>query len=88
MPHMFVRHRVAGFDEWKSVFDSHAAAQREAGFKFLHLFRSAADRNDLFLLFEIADAEAARRFVTSPDVPEAQRAAGVIGEAEVHLLEE
>lgn len=32
MTHLFVRHKVADFTEWKKVFDSHAEAQKEAYF--------------------------------------------------------
>jgi hypothetical protein len=86
--YLLVRHRVADFDSWHGVFESHAAAQREAGLHLLHLLRDAADPNLVVLLFRADDPEAALAFTSSPDAAAAARTAGVIGNPEVSLLSE
>lgn len=85
MLHMIVRNRVADFSEWKRIFDSHAEAHREAGLRLIHLWQSIEDENNVFVLFEVADIEKARKFVTAPEGTEAGKAAGVL-EGEIHFL--
>ncbi len=43
MKYMLVRHKVADFDAWKKVFDSHADAQRESGMALERLMRNTED---------------------------------------------
>jgi hypothetical protein len=83
---MLVRHKVADFERWKAVFDSHAAAQREAGIHPRHVLRSLDDPNEVFILLDVDDLDKARAFVTSPDVPGAQEASGVLDEPDLWFL--
>jgi hypothetical protein len=85
MFHMFVRNRVADFSEWKRVFYSHAEGHREAGLRLIHLWQSIEDEDNVFFLFEVADIEKARAFVTAPEGRQAGNAAGVM-EGEIHFL--
>jgi hypothetical protein len=43
MAHMLVRHKVADFDKWKSVYEDHRSAREAAGLKDLHLWRIDAE---------------------------------------------
>ena len=86
MHHLLVRHEVADFEAWKAVFDSHAEAQLEAGLRVIRVFHNIEKPTEVFLLFEVDDLEKARGFVTSSDVPDAQRGSGVIGEPEIVFL--
>ncbi|MEW5874348.1 MAG: DUF3764 family protein [Candidatus Zixiibacteriota bacterium] len=86
MPHLLVHHKVADFDEWKRVFDSHATAQREAGLHIDRIFRGIDDPSEITLLFEVTNLERARAFVASSDVPRAQSQSGVIGTPEIRFL--
>ena len=88
MTHMLVRHRVADFPTWKRVFDSHAAAQRAAGLHVRHVLRGRGDPAEIVLLFKFEDGERAKGFVTSPDVPDAQAASGVVDRPEIVFLED
>ena len=88
MPYLLVRHRVADFDRWYSVFKSHAEAQREAGLSDLQLLRDAEDPNIIVCLFKVADMDKARAFTQSGDSHQAQKDSGVIGTPEVLLLKE
>jgi hypothetical protein len=86
MNHLLVRHKVEDFDRWKAVFDSHAAAQQEAGLRVKHVLRNIDDPGEVFLLFEVDDLDRARAFVTAPAVPGAQQASGVIDEPDIVFL--
>jgi hypothetical protein len=86
MWHMLVRHRVAEFEAWRRVFAGHAAAQRDAGLALAHVWRSQDDPQEVFLLFEVANLERARAFVTSPAVPGAQLASGVRDKPDIWFL--
>lgn len=78
MNHLFCRNKVADFDQWKRVFDSHAQAQREAGLQVKQVWRGIDDPSEVFMLFEVTDLAKARAFVTSPQVPDAKRQSGVL----------
>jgi hypothetical protein len=82
---MLCRNRVENYARWKLIFDSHAAAQREAGFRLLHLGREIDDPENVFFLFEVTDLERARAFIESPESAEVGRQAGVI-DGEVRFL--
>ncbi len=79
MPLLICRQRVADFERWKRVFDSHAAAQRASGLHLERIFRNLDDPNDVVALFRVTDLEGARKFVTSPDVPKAQEESSLLG---------
>ena len=80
MTYMFVRHKVADFEKWKEVFDSHSEAQLESGLKVEKILRNMEDPNEVFLLLEVTDMEKAKAFISSPDVPEAVEKSGMIDE--------
>ena len=51
MTYLFCRHKVAEYSKWRRVFDSHAAAQREAGLHVLDVLRGADDPEDIEMFF-------------------------------------
>lgn len=83
---MLCRNRTRDYAAWRAVFDSHAAAHREAGLVLRHLWRSDADPNEVFFLFEVRDRERALAFVNDPAGAEAGARAGVL-DGEITLLE-
>ncbi|MEK6322545.1 MAG: hypothetical protein AABN33_12790 [Acidobacteriota bacterium] len=87
MIRMLCRNKIADFEKWKAVFDSHADAQREAGLRLEHLWRSVEDPNNIFFVFEVSDIEKARAFINAPEAEEAGRASGVL-DGEYHFIEE
>ena len=86
MIHLFVRHKVADFPKWKNVSDSHKEAQMNAGLKLEQIFRSLADSNEVFLLFEVSDLEKAKAFLYSPEVPKAKEESGVTDQPDIYFL--
>jgi heme-degrading monooxygenase HmoA len=87
MPYMLVRHRVADFDTWKRVFDSHAEAQRQSGLHTRHVLRNMEDPSEVFILLEVTDMEGARTFVNAPEAYEAKDESGVLDEPDAYWLE-
>jgi hypothetical protein len=78
MLHMLCRNRVADFEKWKQVFDSHAEAQQAAGLNLLYLWRSLDDPRNIFFLFEVESLDKARAFISAPQAAEAGQKSGVI----------
>ena len=83
---MLCRHRVADYEKWRSVFDSNGPALRDAGLRMMNLWRDVNEPNNVFLLFEVADIDRARSFITDPAAAESGRISGVI-DGECHFLE-
>ena len=86
MKYMLVRHKVADFDVWKKVFDSHAEAQAEAGFTLDRIMRNTADPNEIFVLLNVSDPAAADAFVNSPQAEEGAELAGVLDQPDCWYL--
>lgn len=86
MTYLICRNKVADFDRWKRVFDSHAEAQRAAGLRVEHVWRNIDDPAEVHMLFQVDDLEKARAFVSSPKVPEAQKASGLIDKPEMYFV--
>jgi hypothetical protein len=86
MAYLLVRHKVADFSTWKRVFDSHSAAQKEAGLIVEKVLCNVDEPDEVFLWFEVTDMEKARAFVTSAEVPEAKGQSGVVDEPDLYFL--
>jgi hypothetical protein len=77
MIRMICRNKVADFDKWKLVFDSHGEAHRDAGLALEHLWRGTEDANEVFFVLAVADIDKAKAFISAPDAEEIGRLAGV-----------
>jgi hypothetical protein len=78
MIRMLCRNKVADFGKWKTVFDSHKEAHRQAGLKLESLWRGLEDPNQVFFVFAVADLERAKAFITAPEAARAGRDSGVL----------
>jgi len=78
MNYMLCRNRVRNFDQWKSVFDTHADAHRAAGLKLVHLWYELNNPRNIFFLFEVEDVERARAFLENADATKAEHESGLI----------
>jgi heme-degrading monooxygenase HmoA len=88
MPYLIVRHKVRDYAKWKSAFDEHGATRKANGSKGGRLYRSAADPNELVVLFEWEDLDKAQQFAQSEDLRETMERAGVAGQPDLYFLEE
>ncbi len=86
MTELLCRNRVSDFSKWKTVFDSHAQAHRDAGLYLKNLWRGADEPDTVFFLFEVRDIKRAQAFINNPAGAEAARISGV-RDGEYHFLE-
>lgn len=86
MAHILVRHKVADFAKWKSVYDDHRLARESAGLKDLYIWRNGDNPDEIILLFEATDVLKAKVFASSADAKEKMQAAGVVGTPEIVFL--
>lgn len=86
MNYLSCRNKVADFNQWKRVFDSHAAAQRDAGLHIKHVWRGVDDPSEVFMLFDVTDLAKARAFIASPKVPDAQQQSGVVEQPVMYFM--
>ena len=85
---LLIRHTVATFKKWKSVFDAHGPTRKAHGCKGGLLLRSADNPNELVIILRWSDLERARRFATSDDLREMMARAGVSDLPDVYVLHE
>lgn len=88
MGHLFIRHKVEDFEQWRLVYDDDRSARETAGLEELFLWHNQDDPSEVVLLFEIADVAKARNFTESPDLQEKMEAGGVLTTPEVLFLAE
>jgi len=88
MAHLLVRHKVADFDKWKSVYEDHRSARKAAGLKDLYLWRNEGDPSEVILLFQVLDVVKAKEFTSSHDAKEKMQASGVRGLPDIVFLSE
>jgi len=86
MTYMLCRNRVADFLRWKSLFASHEAAHQEAGLRLLSIWRSVEEPNNVFFMFEVANLDKARKFISNPEAAKAGESSGVV-DGEYHFVE-
>lgn len=88
MASVLIKHTVEDYDSWKPVFDDHATTRMEYGSKGYRLLKGSETDDEIVLLFEWDSAENARRFLEESDVKDVMERGGVVGEPEIHFLEE
>jgi hypothetical protein len=85
---MIIRHKIKDFGSWKKVFDGHATAQKAAGLTNPRVLRSADDRSETVVLFDMQDVAKAKQFGSSPDLKSTMQSAGVVDQPTVFFLED
>lgn len=88
MPALLIRHQVADYAIWKSVFDAHDTTRRAHGCQGDRLFRNSADRHEVLLLLDWDDLDRARFFLQSDEVQEEWTRGGVTDEPDIWYLVE
>ena len=86
MPALLIRHHVADYAAWKTVFDDDAPTRRANGSQGGRLFHDASDPNDLLLLLEWDDLDRARLFADSDDLQMAMSRGGVTDRPDIWFL--
>ena len=88
MAYVFVNHKVANYKPWKSTFDAFIETRRAGGEKSFDIFQPENDPNNLFLMFEWDSLDKARKFMSSEELKNTMKKAGVTGEPHIHFLNE
>jgi hypothetical protein len=85
MVRLFVRHRVADYPVWRSVYDSFESERPGFGVTGHAVFQAVDDPNDVTVWHDFGTAEEAQAFGSSDRLREVMRDAGVQGAPEVWL---
>ena len=80
MATLFIRHRVADYAAWRTVYDSVGPMQKRLGVRAESVNRSADDPNEITVTHEFDSVEAAKAFAGSAELREAMASAGVQGQ--------
>jgi heme-degrading monooxygenase HmoA len=88
MAHIFVKHKVANYNAWKSTFDAFIETRRARGEKSFQILHPENEPNNLLLMFEWNSLENARSFMTSEELKNAMKQAGVVEEPQIQFLNE
>ena len=83
-----VRHRVADFEAWKTVYDEHGAVRRELGTTGDRVLRGADDPNEVLVLTYWPALSNAQAFLSDPSLKEAMQRSGVVAEPRIEIYEE
>jgi quinol monooxygenase YgiN len=70
--------RLRDYAEWKQAFDQGAEMRKQAGMKSYRIFQTVDDPNQIVVMVEFADPAAARKFMNSAALREADEMSGVI----------
>ena len=87
-PHLLGRQKVKDYAQWKKVFDEGASSRIAAGSDKGHIFVSADDPNEVFILLRWDDMDKMRQFAQSDELRQAMERAGVEGRPEIYFLDE
>ena len=87
VPAMLIRHRIADYRAWKTVFDEHEMTRRANGSRGGRIFRNVDDPGEIVILLEWDDLDRARLFADSDDLREAMDRAGATDGPDIWFLE-
>ncbi len=81
-----VKHQVADYAAWKTVYD--AFPPTKAGAKFSRVNRGTDDANDVLVVAGFATAGDAKAFMSNAELGAAMAKAGVVGKPRFELYEQ
>lgn len=87
MATVLVRHKVADYAKWKSIYDSVDSFHKKNGVKSSQILKSADNPNELIILTEFETMEEARKFAQQEELKEIMQRGGVSDEPDVYFLE-
>lgn len=81
---MMVTVEVSNYTEWKKAFDAGAPVREKAGINILCICRSVTDQNQVMVIEEAANAEAAHNFLK---VLQSRQKTGDLSKLDVKLFD-
>lgn len=86
MTYLLIRHKVADFEKWKTVYDRYETVRRAAGLTSKQTWHNLDIPSEIFILFEVADREKAKSYISSLELHKAMQEAGVLDHPDVYFL--
>ena len=86
MATMIVKHKVADFGKWKSVFDSMRGEHVAHGWIGHEVLRDENDGNLVTIVNRMKSLDQAKAYGQSPELKEAMHRAGVVSAPEIQFL--
>jgi hypothetical protein len=83
---VLIFHHVVDFDEWKTVFDDHIQARKDASCLGHYLKRGVEDLDIVYVYCLATNVDRLRKFLDSDDLAEAMKNAGVVGDPTITLM--
>ena len=84
---LVVRHTVADYASWRSVYDEVDAIRTKHGCTGQRVLRLPADANDVFITHEFPSVDQAAAFTSDPDFGAAMQRAGVTSAPRIEIFE-
>ncbi|MFC1556244.1 antibiotic biosynthesis monooxygenase [candidate division KSB1 bacterium] len=76
MAHIYVKHSIDDYDEWKDIFDNQHLTRKAAGCTDVQIFRNASDQHEVVLIYEWDEVNNAYSFVHSSTFSDFNKNAG------------
>lgn len=83
---VIVKHHVANYAKWRSVFDTDSSQRLAAGLHDHIIGRGLADSNEVLLVFYMDDTSKAKAFSKDPRLQEVMKKAGVTGKPNMNFI--
>lgn len=84
---VILNHRVADYATWKPLFDSDKARRDGAGLKEIAVGQKAGDPNNVFAIWETADASVMQGMMADEGLQVRMKEGGVISAPELTIIE-
>lgn len=86
MPSVLIRHKVASYAKWKSAVKGFAPFRKASGEQCFCACRSAKNPNDVTVYCTWDTMARLKKFMKSPDLRKAMKAAGVVSKPEINIF--
>jgi quinol monooxygenase YgiN len=83
---LFVRHNVADYSAWRSVYDSVEPLRSQFGCTDAEVMTDPNDRNDVFVIHRFPTLDQAQGFAASDELKAAMGRAGVAGAPRIEIV--
>ena len=85
---LIVRHKVADYGTWRSVYDSVDSLRQQHGCTGAEVLVDPADKTDVLVLHRFPTVDQAQAFAGSGELKEAMGRAGVAGPPRIEIAQE
>jgi len=87
MVKMYVRHTVADFAKWKTIFDEHDSTRKSFGAKKSEAFTNSANPNEIIAVIDWDNKEQAKNFMEKSNLKAIMEHGGVLTAPEISFAE-